>query len=399
MAIDTNGVGMTEASRPSIVGILTNVGFRRLLWQAVTAIVVFGSVAWMVSNLQNNLAVRNITSGFGFLGSEAGLPIAEHLVPYEPTDSYFRALLVGTINTLWVAFWAILLSTLIGTSIGVARLSRNWLLAKVASVYVEFFRDIPLLLQLLLWYTVLQKLPPVRQALQPVTGVILSNRGLSFPSLMWQPAHTWTLLALVLGIVAAYFIARTATRKRLDDGKHRTIWPLVLVLVVGLPAVVSLMFGASYVLEFPEARGFNVRGGSSVSPEFFALLVGLVVYNAAFIAEIVRSGLQSVGNGQHEAARALGLRPNSTLKWIVFPQALRVIIPPLTSQYLNLTKSSSLAVAIGYQDLVSVANTAMNQGGHAIELVGIIMAVYLTISLTISLLMNIYNARMALVER
>lgn len=399
MAIDTNGVGMTQVSKPHLKGILSNVGFRRVLWQVITALVLFGALGWMISNLQYNLTVRNITSGFGFLNSEAGLPIAEHLIPYEPTDSYFRALLVGTLNTLWVAFCGIFLSTIIGVSIGVARLSRNWLLAKVASIYVEFFRDIPLLLQLLLWYTLLQKLPSVRQALQPVAGVILSNRGLSFPALIWSTAHVWVFVALVVGIVASIFLSRSATRKRLDDGRHRRVWPFVLGLVIVLPTIVSLIVGASYAIEFPQARGFNVTGGSAVSPEFFALLLGLVVYNAAFIAEIVRSGLQSVSHGQHEAARALGLRSNSTLRWIVFPQALRVIIPPLTSQYLNLTKSSSLAVAIGYQDLVSVANTAMNQGGHAIELVGIIMAVYLTISLTISFLMNIYNARMALVER
>lgn len=379
--------------------LITNVGFRRIMWQVLTALVLLAIVAWLIANLRHNLQVRNIASGFGFLDREAGLPIAEHLIAYSPTDTYFRALLVGLLNTLWVAFWGILFSTVLGTALGVARLSKNWLLAKAASVYVEVVRDLPLLLQLLLWFSILQKLPSIRNALNPVTGVYLSNRGLSFPVLQWQPAHTWAFATLVLGIIASIAFARVQTRKRLEDGRHRTVWPTVVTLIVALPLLVGWALGASMAFELPEPRGFNIRGGMTVSPEFFALLVGLVVYNAAFIAEIVRSGLQSVGQGQHEAARALGLHPGSTLKWIIFPQALRVIIPPLTSQYLNLTKSSSLAVAIGYQDIVSIATTSMNQNGQAIELVAIIMGAYLSISVSISLIMNYYNARVALTER
>lgn len=387
-------------SQPGLFGALrSNAGVRRIGWQVLAAVAVIGVIAWLTGNLRHNLEVRNIASGFGFLGREAGMPIAEHLIAYSPENSYLRALIVGVLNTLWVAMWGILLSTILGTALGIARLSKNWLLAKLSSIYVELFRDLPLLLQLLLWYTVLHGLPPVRQALSPLPGVFLSNRGLSFPVLDWQAAHTWMALAFVAGVALAIAFAKRATRLRLEDGKHRTVWPVVLGLVTLLPAVVAVVLGAEFALDVPNPKGFNIRGGATVSPEFFALVFGLVIYNAAFIAEIVRSGIESVNLGQHEAARALGLHTGSTLRWIVFPQALRVMVPPLTSQYLNLTKSSSLAVAIGYQDLVSVATTAMNQNGQAVELVAIIMGVYLTISLSISLLMNMYNARIALVER
>lgn len=377
----------------------SNVAVRRFAWQALAALTLFGAVFWLAGNLHHNLAARNISSGFGFLTREAGLPIAEHLIAYTPADSYFRALLVGTLNTLSVAFWSIILGTILGTAIGVARTSKNWLLAKLSSIYVDLFRDVPLLLQLFLWYTILQKLPPVRQALNPVAGVFLSNRGLSFPVVDWQAAHGWTLLAFVLGLLATTLYAKRASHKQLDEGRAKSFWPVAITLLVIIPLVVGFSLGASINLDMPQPKGFNIRGGATVSPEFFALLAGLVIYNAAFIAEIVRSGLESVGRGQHEAARALGLHPKNILTWIVFPQAMRVIVPPLTSQYLNVTKGSSLAVAIGYQDIVSVATTSMNQTGQSIELVGVIMAVYLTISLSISLLMNIYNARVALVER
>ncbi|WP_445220094.1 amino acid ABC transporter permease [Bradyrhizobium sp. Pa8] len=390
----------THNRRATTLGALvSNVGVRRFVWQALTALVLLGGIFWFAGNLHHNLSARNISSGFGFLTREAGLPIAEHLIAYTPADSYFRALLVGTLNTLWVAFWSIILATLLGSAIGVARISKNWLLAKLASIYVDLFRDVPLLLQLFLWYAILQKLPPVRQALNPIAGVFLSNRGLNFPVVDWQTAHSWTLLAFVLGIVATTLYAKRASRKQLEDGRARPIWPVVATFLVLIPLVVGFALGASINIDMPQPKGFNIRGGVTVSPEFFSLLVGLVVYNAAFIAEIVRSGLESVGRGQHEAARALGLHPKTILTWIVFPQALRVIVPPLTSQYLNVTKGSSLAVAIGYQDIVSVATTSMNQTGQSIELVGIIMAVYLTISLSISFLMNVYNARVALVER
>lgn len=397
--LNTNKGVASDLHGGSFGRLASNAAVRKLGWQLLAALTLIGTFAWLAGNALHNLEVRNIASGFGFLDREAGLPIAEHLISYTPADRYLRALIAGTLNTLWVAAWGIVLATILGTAIGVARLSKNWLLAKIASVYVELFRDLPLLLQLFLWYTILQRLPPVRQAISPVSGLFLSNRGLSFPVLDWQAAHNWMLLAFGVGLIASVIFVRRASRKRLEDGQHRIVWPVVATLMVVMPAVVGVVLGASFVLDVPQPKGFNIRGGMTLSPEFFALLVGLVIYNAAFIAEIVRSGLQSVGQGQHEAARALGLHPRSTLRWVVFPQALRVIVPPLTSQYLNLAKNSSLAVAIGYQDIVSVATTAMNQTGQAVELVAIIMGVYLTISLSISVLMNVYNARIALVER
>lgn len=376
-----------------------NTVVRRIGWQAIAVSAVLGLFLWFVGNATQNLSERNIASGFGFLSREAGLPIAEHLIAYAPEDTYLRALVVGTLNTLWVAFCGIVLATVLGVTIGVARLSRNWLVSRAASWYVELFRNLPLLLQLFLWYALLQGLPPVGQALNPAHGFYLSNRGFSIPVLDWLPAHTWGLAVFLLGLGATIAHSSLASRKRLEDGQARPVWPIALILLIVAPLATCLALGGTFSLDVPSPKGFNFRGGMTISPEFVALVVGLAIYNAGFVAEIVRAGLLSVGRGQVEAARALALRPGATLRWIVFPQSLRVIIPPLTSQYLNLTKSSALAVAIGYQDIVSIATTAMNQNGQAVELVTIIMGVYLTISLSISLLMNIYNARMAPVER
>jgi general L-amino acid transport system permease protein len=327
------------------------------------------------------------------------MPIADTLIAYRPSDAYLRALIVGVLNTVRVAAVGIVLATLLGTAIGIARLSKNWLLAKVSAVYVETLRDVPLLLQLLFWYVVLQGLPATRQALHPFAGVYLSNRGLFLPAIEWVPAHGWVLLAFVAGAAATLLCRRIALARQMRDGKPRRVWPIALLLGVGLPVGVSMMLDVPWNISWPELRGFNFSGGSALSPEYAALLAALTTYTAAFIAEIVRAGILSVSRGQWEAAQALGLRPGLTLRRIVLPQALRVIIPPLTSQYLNLTKNSSLAVAIGYQDIVSIANTTLNQTGQAIEGIALIMLVFLTISLGISLFMNWYNSRIALVER
>ncbi|WP_149538619.1 amino acid ABC transporter permease [Siccirubricoccus phaeus] len=372
---------------------------RAIVWQALVVGIIGFIVWWLWSNTAHNLEVRRIATGFGFLGREAGLPIAEHVIDYSPTDTYFRALLVGFLNTLKVAVIGILLATILGTLIGIARLSRNWLLAKLAAVYVEVIRDLPLLLQLLFWYAILQGLPGPRQAIHPAAGVYLSNRGLKLPWIEWQDAHSYALLTFLVGTLFTWLYRRAAVAQQMQDGQPRKVWPVALGLMLALPIAVWWAAGAPWAVDWPELRGFNFRGGLTVSPEYFALLLGLVLYTAGFIAEIVRAGILAVPQGQWEAAQALGLHAGQVLRQIVLPQALRVIVPPMTSQYLNITKNSSLAVAIGYQDIVSIANTTLNQTGQAIEGIAIIMLVYLSISLSISLFMNWYNARIALVER
>ena len=298
-----------------------------------------------------------------------------------------------------VATIGIVFATIAGTLVGVAQLSRNWLLARLSAVYVEVFRDVPLLLQLLFWYSLLRALPAPRQSLQPVPGVFLSNRGLVFPTIEFGTPHLIIALLMVMGAIATVSCWQVTGRKH-SPSLQRTASLLVgLIAFILIPVFAGWNLEASFRLDVPVLQGFNFRGGTLVSPEFFALLFGLVVYTAAFIAEIVRSGISGVATGQWEAGRALGLSDRLILQKIVMPQALRLIIPPLTSQYLNLTKNSSLAVAIGYQDIVSIANTTLNQTGQAIEGIGIIMGVYLTISLSISLFMNWYNSRVALKGR
>jgi general L-amino acid transport system permease protein len=373
--------------------------FAGIFWQIVVVAIAVAIVAWLWSNAIHNLSVRRISTGFAFLGREAGMPISDSWIDYSPKNTYLRAFLVGIVNTLRVAVIGIVLATVLGTLIGIARLSSNWLLSRLAAVYVEALRDLPLLLQLLFWYVLMQGLPAARAAWKPIEGVFLSNRGLVLPAISLGDANLWVILAAAFGLIALYVLHRRLVAQQMLDGQSRRLWPYALALVVGLPALVSVLSGASWTVTMPELRGFNFVGGMTVSPEYFALLIALVTYTSAFIAEIVRSGIQAVHRGQWDAAQALGLRRGFVLQHIVLPQALRVIIPPMTSQYLNLTKNSSLAVAVGYQDIVSVANTTLNQTGQAIESIALIMMVFLTISLGISLFMNWYNARIALVER
>ena len=370
-----------------------------LFWQIVVVGIAIAVVAWLWSNAIHNLSVRRISTGFAFLGREAGMPIADAWLAYSPKNTYLRAFMVGIVNTLRVAVLGIVLATVLGTMIGIARLSSNWLLSRLAAVYVEVLRDLPLLLQLLFWYVLMQGLPAARAAWMPIDGVYLSNRGLVLPSIPVGEGHLWVIGTAVVGLIALYALRRRLIARQLLDGQPRRLWPYALVLLVGIPTLVSWSLGVIWTVTMPELRGFNFVGGLTLTPEYFALLVALVTYTSAFIAEIVRSGIQAVPRGQWDAAMALGLRRSFVLQQIVLPQALRVIIPPLTSQYLNLTKNSSLAVAVGYQDIVSIANTTLNQTGQAIEAIALIMLVFLTISLGISLFMNWYNARIALVER
>jgi general L-amino acid transport system permease protein len=378
---------------------LQNDQFKGLLWQILVIGLAVLVIGYLWSNAIHNLSVRRISTGFAFLGREAGMPITDTWIAYSPRDTYLWAFIVGIVNTLRVAAIGIVLATILGTLIGIARLSTNFLLSRLAAVYVETLRDIPLLLQVLFWYVLMQGLPPARGAWKPVAGVFLSNRGLIIPGIPLEEGQFAIIALALLGLVAFWWIRRQLIARQVADGQPRLIWPYGVGLVIVVPALVSWLSGVSWTVSMPELRGFNFAGGWTIAPEYFALLIALVTYTSAFIAEIVRSGIQAVHKGQWDASLALGMKRGFVLKKIVLPQALRVIIPPLTSQYLNLTKNSSLAVAIGYQDIVSVANTTLNQTGQAIEAIALIMLVFLTISLSISLFMNWYNARIALTER
>ncbi len=373
---------------------------RAILYQ-VGAACLFAFVAWyLISNTLSNLERQSIATGFGFLGREAAFEIGESIIEYSAVNSYSRALTVGFLNTLLVSFIGIVLTVILGTFIGIARLSKNWLVKKAAAVYIEVFQDIPILLQLFFWYAFFyEMLPSPRDAVHLLPGVFLCNRGLIFGIPQAHPVHLYMGLAVILAAVLIFFMKKWAHKRQNLTGRSFPVFRTSVALIIGLPLVCWLFAGAPTEMNLPELKGFNFKGGISVSPEFAALLLGLVLYTAAFVAEIVRAGIQSVSKGQTEAALAIGLKSGQVLKLIILPQALRVIIPPLTSQMLNLTKNSSLAVAIGYPDFVSVAGTTINQTGQAIEGVVLIMVVYLIFSLSTSAFMNWYNKKMAIVER
>lgn len=380
--------------------LIYNLRFRAIVYQvlAVGSIVLLG--LHMFSNVSQKLAEQNIATGFGYLSREAGFVISQTMIDYKPTDTYGRAILAGIVNTVWVSAWSVLLATGLGLVVGIARLSRNPLLALLAFLYVEALRNVPLLLYLFLWYAlIVTGLPPVRQAWEVLPHVFVSNSGLTVPSLVWTGAHTIILAALVLGGVLAFAVRRRTTAERVRTGHEQTTWPLIVLVLLLPPVLAFLILQPDFSVSIPEKGRFRLTGGSQLTPEFTALLVGLALSASAGIAEIVRSGILSVRKGQWEAARALGLRDGPTMRLVVLPQALRVIIPPLTSSYLSIFKNSSLAIAIGYPDLVMVSNTTMNQTGQAIEGIAIFMLVYLGLSIAISLLMNWYNSRVALKER
>ncbi|MGG4605509.1 amino acid ABC transporter permease [Paenalcaligenes sp. Me131] len=372
---------------------------RGVIYQVVIIGLLAFGVWYLVSNTLHNLAVRNISTGFDFLNREAGFAIGEMSIDYKPSDTYGRAIVVGLINTLKVSVIGIVLATILGTLLGIARLSTNWLVKKVASVYVEVMRNVPLLLQLFFWYALItETLPRPKDAYSPLPGVFMSNRGLKVPTLEGN-AWSWILGGVAIAIVISVLFAHWARKRQEQTGRMPPVLRVSGLLIVIVPALLLWISGEGVHLSFPELRGFNFQGGTTLTPEFAALLLGLVVYTSAFIAEVVRSGIQAVSKGQWEAAESIGLPRSLTLRLVILPQSLRVIIPPMTSQYLNLTKNSSLAVAIGYPDIVSVVNTTLNQTGQAIEGILIIMAAYLTVSLSISVFMNWYNRRLALVER
>ncbi len=373
---------------------------RSLIYQFGVMVTVAFLGYYLMSNTLTNLERQSIATGFDFLEKESSFEIGESLIDYSAADNYFRALLVGVLNTLKVSFIGIVLTVLLGTIIGVARLSANWLVSRLAAIYIEVLQDIPVLLQLFFWYALFyEMLPAPRQALNPIAGMFICNRGLIFAVPADHPVWAWMGWTVLAVLVAVYVMRRWALRRLYKTGKPFPVFWSSIALMVSLPFIVWMLGGAPTKMDVPQLLGFNFQGGISLSPEFAALLLGLVLYTAAFVAEIVRAGIQSVNKGQTEAAKALGLRSGKVLSLVVIPQALRVIIPPLTSQMLNLTKNSSLAVAIGYPDFVSIANTTINQTGQAIEGVAMIMAVYLGLSLLTSALMNWYNKKIALVER
>jgi len=386
---------------PSIKLSLSDPVVRAIVFQ----VLVVGGVAllvwYLVSNTMANMEARKIASGFGFLNREAGFAISEHSIDYSPADSYFRALVVGVLNTLIVAILGIVLATILGTIIGIGRLAKNWLISQICSVYIEVMRNLPLALQLVFWYyaVILENLPSAREAHNPLPGVFVSSRGIMVPVPANDPTYGWMLIACLIGIVGTVLLSRWAKARQAATGQQFPMLRAAAGLILGLPLLAWLAGGAPTVLDWPELRGFNFQGGGTLTPEFAALLIGLVTYTAAFVAEIVRSGILAVSHGQTEASSALGLKRGLTLRLVILPQALRVIIPPMISQYLNITKNSSLAVLIGYPDLVSIANTTLNQTGQAIEGIGIIMMVYLTVSLSIAAFGNWYNKRIALTER
>ncbi len=393
----------TEANLalPPPIPFYNNPKIRAYGYQLVLLAVVVWLGAEFVINARENLAAQNITSGFGFLENTAGFGVSQSLIPYTESDSYARVFLVGLLNTLLVSGLGIVFATALGFFIGIARLSPNWLIARLAGGYVELVRNLPLLFQILFWYlAVLGTLPGPRQSLSLFGGMFVNNRGIFVPAPVFGAGAGYVAWSVVLAVVLTVALRIWARRRQDRTGQTFPVLAAALALLIGLPLIALMATGFPVTFEAPQLRGFNFVGGLRLLPEFVALLLALSTYTAAFIAEIVRAGILAVPRGQTEAAFALGLRRSQMLRLIVVPQAMRVIVPPLTNQYLNLTKNSSLAVAIGYPDLFAVfAGTALNQTGQAIEIIAITMAVYLTISLATSALMNWYNARIRIAER
>ncbi|EGQ7645434.1 amino acid ABC transporter permease [Vibrio cholerae] len=391
----------TSDAHSKHTNLLYNPTFRSVVFQLLTVCVLAFFLYTIVNNALTNLESRGIATGFAFLDQTAGFGISQSLIPYDETYSYSRTFLVGLLNTALVSVLGILLATILGFLIGIARLSSNWLISRLAAVYIETFRNLPLLLQIFFWYfVVLQALPSARESMHLGEWFYLNIKGLYLAKPIFESGSIWVLVALIAGIIACWVLSIWATNRQRLTGQQTPMGRYILLLCVAFPVLVYFLLGQPITAEYPVLRGFNFQGGISVLPELAALLVALTIYTASFIAEIVRSGINAVSHGQTEAAMSLGLTRTKTLKLVIIPQALRIIIPPLTSQYLNLTKNSSLAMAIGYPDLVSVfAGTTLNQTGQAIEIISMTMLVYLTLSLLTSALMNLYNRKVALVER
>jgi len=355
----------------------------------------------IIQNTLDNMTARGVSTGFGFMSEPAGFDILQTLVPFDSTYSFGRSFIVGVLNTLLVTALGIVFATMLGFLVGVARLSNNWLVSKIATIYIETFRNIPLLIQIIFWYSlIVGSLPAVRDSFSLFDSFFLNQRGINIPSPIYESGFVYTVIALIIGIIASVVLKIWARKRQEETGQQFPVFFSILGLIILFPIVVYFITGSPITWDVPKLGRFNLQGGATIIPELVGLLFALTIYTAAFIAEIVRSGIKAVSHGQSEAALSVGLKPSQNLTLVVIPQALRVIIPPLTSQYLNLFKNSSLAAAIGYPDLVAVfMGTTLNQTGQAVEIVAITMAVYLTVSLLISMFMNWYNAKMSLVER
>jgi general L-amino acid transport system permease protein len=373
--------------------------FRGILYQ-ILAVVVIALLIWFLAhNTLINMRVRGIQSGFDFLGGQAGFDIGESLYPFDSAEPYWHAFLVGLTNTLRVAVLGIILTTLLGTLIGIGRFSRNALVRGLCLSYVEFFRNIPVLLQLLMWYLLFTEILPAASDAWVVGPFFLSKGGLNFPIPIWSLGQAWAGIGMLAGVILAWLYRRWAIAKFEQTGQVRSLFWTPIAIVLAMGVLGWLLGGAPTAFDLPSRGEFAIEHGGALTPEFLAVLLGLTMFTSAYVAEVVRSGIQSVSLGQKEAASALGLNQTQTMRLVMLPQALRVIIPPMTNQFLNLTKNSSLAVAIGYPDVVSIANTALNQTGRAVECISIVMLVYLSTSLITSLLMNWYNSRAAIKER
>ncbi|WP_163271453.1 amino acid ABC transporter permease [Chelativorans alearense] len=390
----------TQSIREPRVALMRDPRTRGLIIQIVMIIAILAFAAWLINNTVRNLAQANIASGLGFLSTRAGFDIGQVPIDYTSNSSYGRALLVGITNTIIVAGSGIVLATIVGFIVGIGRLSRNYLVRGLSTIYVEVFRNVPPLLVILFWYFgVLSVLPLPRQAIDLPFGAFLSNRGLQTPAMRFDPEAVLALIAFVVGVAGAIVLSRMNRQRQMRTGEQRPTLLPSIGLILGLPLVVFALTGFPFVFEYPEATRFNLVGGLQVKPEFLALFLALSFYTASFIAEIVRAGILAVSWGQTEAASALGLTRRQSLRLVIVPQAFRVIIPPLTSQYLNLTKNSSLGLAVGYPELVAVGSTVLNQTGQSVEVVAIWMVVYLGLSIAVAAFMNWFNARMALIER
>jgi general L-amino acid transport system permease protein len=379
--------------------LMTDERSRGIILQLFVLIAVLVFVAFITSNTIANLQRVGLASGFGFLTDTAFFDINQRLIDYTSQSTFGRALVVGLLNTVLVSVLGIITATILGFIGGVLRLSDNWIVSRLVTSWIEFTRNVPLLLQIIFWWAILTSLPKVRDSLSIGGMAFLNNRGLRTPAPIFEVGMEWVIAAFIFAVVLAVGIVRWARKRQEETGKIFPAWRIALVLIVGIPLIVYFVAGQPLNWDVPERTRFNFRGGFNITPELIALWFALSTYTGAFISEIVRAGIQSVSRGQSEAASALGLSKNQTMRLVIIPQALRVIIPPLTSQHLNLTKNSSLAIAIGYQDLVSIGGTILNQSGQALEVVGIWMAVYLSLSLATSAFMNWYNKRIALVER